>query len=98
MIKKEALKNSNQVKLTFVLPGGNGRSRVTVVGDFNQWNSKATPIAKRNNGTLSASVTLPAGQRVRFRYYSNSGEWFNGEAADSYEPGEYGADNCIVLI
>jgi 1,4-alpha-glucan branching enzyme len=98
MIKKEAIKNSDQVKLTFVLPNDARRARVSVLGDFNDWDPAANPLLKRNNGTMSTSVTLPAGQRVRFRYFSTAGEWFNDTSADAYEPGEYGADNCIVVI
>jgi 1,4-alpha-glucan branching enzyme len=69
-----------------------------VLGDFNQWDPAATPLIKRNNGTASASVVLPVGQRIRFRYLTESGDWFNDEAADAYEPGEYGTENCIVTI
>jgi 1,4-alpha-glucan branching enzyme len=98
MIKKEPLKNSDQVKLTFVLPSSERRARISVLGDFNNWDPAAHPLIKRNNGTMSTSVTLPAGQRVRFRYFSATGEWFNDESADAYEPGEYGAENCIVVI
>lgn len=98
MIKREVLKNANEVKLTFVLPYDNSKPRVAVLGDFNQWDPAATPLVKRNNGTASVSVILPAGQRVRFRYWAESGDWFNDEAADGYEPGEYGAENCVVSI
>jgi hypothetical protein len=56
------------------------------------------PMGKRSNGTLSASVALDKGQRVRFRYFAASGEWFNDEGADAYEPGEFGAENGILLI
>jgi 1,4-alpha-glucan branching enzyme len=103
MIKKENLKNRNDIKLTFVLaadalPTEVNKPRVAVVGDFNEWNPTANLLVKRSNGTLSASVTLPAGQRVRFRYYASDGVWFNDQSADAYEVGEYGAENCVVLI
>lgn len=98
MIKREVSKNAKEVKLTFVLPYDSAKPRVAVLGDFNQWDPVATPLIKRNNGTASASVVLPAGQRVRFRYLAENGDWFNDEAADAYEPGEHGAENCIVAI
>ncbi len=98
MIKREVLKASNQVKLTFIQPVNGTQTRMFVVGDFNQWNPQATPLIKRSNNTASASVVLPASQRVRFRYVTGQGVWFNDEKADAYEPGEHGEDNCLVII
>lgn len=98
MIKREVLANHKEVKLTFVLPYDSTKPRTFVLGDFNQWDPAATPLVKRNNGTASTSVTLPVGQRVRFRYRTEGGDWFNDEAADAYERGEHGAENCIVAL
>ncbi len=103
MIKREILKATNQVKLTFIQPVNiqlvNGSpAPVSVVGDFNSWNPKANPLIKRSNNTASASIILPVGQSVRFRYVTGQGVWFNDEKADAYEPGEHGEENCLVLI
>lgn len=98
MVKKDVVKNSNQVKVTFVLPVDPKRPKVSVVGDFNGWDPAANPMGKRNNGTMSTSVRLDAGQKICFRYYTPEGEWFNDEAADAYESGEFGADNSVVFV
>lgn len=98
MIKRELLKKSNQTKLTFVLPYDSAQAKISVVGDFNNWDPKANPLIKRTNGTASSSVTLEPNQRVRFRYFSADGKWFNDEAADLYEPGEHGEPNSVVII
>jgi 1,4-alpha-glucan branching enzyme len=98
MIKREVLKTSKQVKLTFIQPYNGSQARISVVGEFNNWDPKANPLIKRNNGTASVSVTLPAGQPVRFRYVTDQGVWFNDEAADAYEPGEHGEANCVVIV
>jgi 1,4-alpha-glucan branching enzyme len=97
MIKKEVLAGAKQVKLTFTQPA-EAAAKVSVVGDFNQWDPTALPLRKRSNGTATASVTLAAEQRVRFRYYRADGQWFNDETADGYEVGEAGAENCVVAI
>src|SRR5205085_2546331 len=55
MIKRELLKASNQVKLTFIQPVNGSQTRISVVGDFNHWNPKANPLIKRSNNTASAS-------------------------------------------
>ena len=96
MIKKTSDKN-NKVKVTFSQPYVEGQAALTVVGDFNNWDPTATKLTKRSNGTLSASVTVDAGQRYHFRYYSADGNWINDEAADAYEASEHGSENCILL-
>lgn len=98
MIKKQVEKgSSNKVKVTFALPIEASAYPVAVLGDFNGWDpAAATKLVKRSNGTLSATVTLDAGQRYRFRYYA-AGEWLNDEAADDYESSEHGSENCILL-
>ncbi len=98
MIKKQVEKgSSNKVKVTFALPVEASAHTVAVLGDFNDWNpAAATKLVKRSNGTLSATVTLEAGQRYRFRYYA-AGEWLNDDAADAYESSEHGSENCILL-
>ena len=98
MLKREAVKGSNQVKVTFVIPDDPNQSRVSVVGDFNNWDPKATTFTKRQNNTRSVSATLDAGQRYRFRYYTADGNWFNDDSADAYEPNEHGTHDCLLII
>jgi 1,4-alpha-glucan branching enzyme len=97
MLKRETVKQSNQVKVTFVLPHNPDQPRVSVVGDFNNWDPTATPLVKRPNNTRSASVVLEPGQRYRFRYYAADGSWLNDDSADAYEPNEHGTHNCLVI-
>lgn len=96
MIKKSADKN-DKVKVTFVLPYTEGQPSIAVAGDFNDWSQDSLKLVKRNNGTCSTSVSVDAGKRYRFRYFREDGQWFNDEAADAYEAGEHGSENCILL-
>lgn len=96
MLKREPVKGSAQVKITFVIPHNPDQSRVWVVGDFNNWDPKATPLVKRANNTRSASVTVDANKAYAFRYYTAEGDWFNDEDADAYQANEHGTHNCIV--
>lgn len=97
MIRKQKIKDSNQVKVTFVLPEDHPLGNASVVGDFNNWDPAANPVEKRSNKTHIASVTLEAGQRYCFPYVTGDGDWFNDEAADSYEPSGFGSDNCVLF-
>lgn len=98
MIKKQTIKKNNQVKLTFVQPYDATKPKTFVLGDFNEWQPKGKQLVKRSNGTTSVSITVEPGQRVRFRYCTEDGKWFNDEAADAYEPSEFGEDNSIVIV
>ncbi|MBN2003342.1 MAG: isoamylase early set domain-containing protein [Anaerolineae bacterium] len=98
MISKRAVKNSNQVKVTFVLPEDHPYANGSfVVGDFSGWEVQANPLQKRSNGTYSSVVTLEKGKRYTFRYVSKDGYWFNADDADAYEPNNFGGENGILL-
>ena len=97
MLKREAVKGSNQVKVTFIIPNDPDQPRTSVVGDFNNWDPNATIFVKRQNNTRSVSATVNAGQRYRFRYYTADGTWLNDDSADAYEPIEHGTHNCLLI-
>jgi 1,4-alpha-glucan branching enzyme len=75
MIRRRS--RAGHVKITFALPVNAISGRCSVVGDFNQWQPGCHELRRRGNGTRSASVTLPAGTRIRFRYLAEGDRWFN---------------------
>lgn len=89
-------KRLGKVQVTFVLEDPPAEQPVYVVGDFNDW-SRDTAFKKAKDGTLRATVTLPAGQPVGFRYVTKDGAWFDEPQADAYEPNDQGSTNCVVL-
>lgn len=97
MIKKQQLKGEKQVKVTFALPEEKVGNRVSVVGDFNDWDPAKTKLIKRSNGTFSASVTLKKGEHYAFRYVADDGKWLNDEEADAFEASPFGTKNSVVL-
>jgi 1,4-alpha-glucan branching enzyme len=88
-------KRQDKVQVTFVLDEP-PTEPVFVAGDFNDW-SRDTAFKKAKDGSLRATVTLPPGERVGFRYVTKSGSWFDEPEADAYEPNDQGGTNCIVL-
>jgi 1,4-alpha-glucan branching enzyme len=68
------------VKVTFTLPVNDPAGKVSVVGDFNEWDPFAHPLRKRSNQTRSASVTVSPGSTLRFRYLAEGGVWFDDES------------------
>ena len=96
MIKRQVVKKNKTVKVTFVLDADDSRLPASVVGDFNEWDPKADPFRKRNNGTWSAAVTLKPGKKYQFRYRSDDGTWFDDDQAESYTASEVGTRNCVI--
>jgi len=84
---------AESVKVTFALPLGQMSSRCSVVGDFNEWRPGTHELRRRTNGTRSASVTVPRGSRIRFRYLAEDGHWFNDP--DVYE--HDGPDTVLIV-
>ncbi len=69
---------------------------VFVAGSFNDWQRE--PLKKAKDGSVRATVTVPSGETVAFRYVTASGVWFDDEAADGYAPNDQGTTNGLVQI
>ena len=81
------------VKVTFALPLGQTTTGCCVVGDFNEWQPGLHQMRRRANGTRSASVTVPRGTSIRFRYLAENGHWFNDPEVAPLE----GSDSVLVV-
>jgi hypothetical protein len=96
VIKRARKKGTDEVRATFVVPDDHLYGHVVaVVGDFNGWDPNATPMREQDEERV-ATVTVQAGRRYAFRYLCDDGAWFNDEAADAYEPNDFGVDNSIL--
>jgi 1,4-alpha-glucan branching enzyme len=87
---------SGKVKVTFALPAALWADTIYVVGDFNGWDERATPLRQTESGWM-VSIELEAGRVYQYRYLVNGNEWHNDWQADGYEPNEYGGDNSVVV-
>ena len=96
MIKQSRVKNSDSVKVSFILPRSHPGGKVSVVGDFNGWDPYAHPLRPRSNGTRSAVLTLPSGRRYAFRYLGEGGQWHDDDEAAAFEPNGAGGVNGIL--
>jgi 1,4-alpha-glucan branching enzyme len=93
MIKTSKPRRDGMVRVTFTLPVWEPAAAVSVVGDFNGWNPFAHPLRVRANRTRSASVTVPSGSTLRFRYLADGGRWFDD---DTLTPGE--GEDAIIAV
>ena len=94
-IKKQFLKSKPVCKVTFTVPAEEAQS-VSVVGDFNEWNTEATELKKLKNGSFKGTVDLETASSYEFRYVID-GTYVNDEQADAYAWNDFAAAENGVL-
>lgn len=87
------------IKFVLVAPHA---STVSVVGDFNNWDSLATPMTRTpTGGTWSVAIQLPAGRHV-YAFVVNgangSTQWVADPTAPLAPEDGLGAPNSVVLV
>jgi 1,4-alpha-glucan branching enzyme len=97
MIEKKPAKKKGRVLVTFELPSNTWAERVNLVGEFNDWDTTATPMARsRGDANWKVTLELEAGRRYRFRYLVDGKSWLNEWQADGYAENPYGSDDSVV--
>ncbi|HLY26783.1 MAG TPA: isoamylase early set domain-containing protein [Aggregatilineales bacterium] len=96
MIQKKFLKT--KCKVTFSVPETieEAAQNISLVGDFNNWDSQATPMDKKS-GKFAVTVDLDLNREYEYRYLINGHDWFNDKEADRYAPNPFSSDNSVVL-
>jgi hypothetical protein len=80
------------VKFVFVSPSA---ARVSLVGDFNEWNPDATPM-QRTGGTWTVTVPLRAGRHL-YSFVVDGTDWLPDPSAPLADGG-FGHTNSVVLV
>ena len=98
-IKKQFLKSKPACKVTFKVTKNqaNMADKVSVVGDFNNWDATAAELNKLKDGSFSQTLELESGKTYQFRYVADGKIWFNDEKADSYQDSGHGNEQNGVL-
>ena len=100
-LKKQYLKTKPVCKVTFRLSRKEipDAEQVHVVGEFNNWSVRQTPMKQLKNGAFSLTLGLETGRNYQFRYLVDGKTWINDPAADAYVPSGFsGSDNAVVSI
>lgn len=83
------------VQFVFVAPNA---SRVSVVGDFNDWKVDATPLRSvQAGGMWMVSVPLPAG-RHEYSFVVDGTRWVADPTAPVAVESDYGAPSSVVTV
>lgn len=102
-LTKQFLKSRPACKVKFRLEADEvgQATEVYLVGEFNDWDARATPMRRMKDGGFTAEVELETGREYRFRYLLAGGAsgWLNDGRADSYEYCPFaGTDNSLVSV
>lgn len=100
-IKKTYFKTKETCKVNFRLTGTEVKEaqKICLVGEFNQWDTEATPLRKLKNGSFTTDVELKRGRDYQFRYLIDGNRWENDANADGYVPTPFGdAENSVINI
>ncbi len=100
-IKKIYLRTRKVCKVCFHLPpqAANGAQRVSLVGDFNDWNQQMHPMRRLRNGAFNITVDLEPGREYQYRFLIDGHTWENDWHADKYVPTPFGdSQNSVVIV
>jgi len=89
-IKKQYLKNRSACKVTFKLPkeAAPDAHKVSIVGDFNNWEGGAAVMKRLKSGDFTITMELETG----------STKWENDWCADRYRPNPFGCDDSVIIL
>jgi 1,4-alpha-glucan branching enzyme len=91
---KSAVK-SDIVKVTFKLFAPHA-DKVALVGSFNGWDAKKSPMKKDAKGTWSKSLELAPGS-YEYKFLVDH-EWWSDPACDHFIHNEFGTHNSLIHI
>ena len=70
--------------------------KVSLAGDFNNWDTNATPMQKGPDGIWRLSVPLGPG-RYEYRFYAD-GAWQDDPTAQQRASNALGTENCVRMV
>ena len=93
---KKKTKRSEMVKKTEFSLSAPQAQRVSIAGDFNQWNPSSHPLQQDTKGTWRISLDLKPGKH-EYRFLLD-GEWQNDPNCDSFVENPFGTSNCLKIV
>ncbi|MDG5766180.1 isoamylase early set domain-containing protein [Balneolales bacterium ANBcel1] len=97
MIEKKFTPKRTICKVTFRVPEDWAGKEVSVVGDFNEWDTEANKLEAKN-GSWETTLRLTPGTEYRFRYLLDGERWANDDSADGYASNPYGTEDSLLVI
>lgn len=99
-IKKKYLASKPECKVTFKLSKeiAAAYDKVSLVGEFNNWDPKATTMKKLKAGDFTVTINLEKDKDYQFKYLADNENWINEEEADKLVANDFQGENSVVSI
>jgi len=85
------------VRVTFTLSNTTWADRITLVGDFNDWNRTSHVLRRDREGRWTLTLDLEPARVYQFRYLLDGQTWINDDQADAYVSNLHGTSNSVVV-
>ncbi|MDO3694752.1 isoamylase early set domain-containing protein [Wenyingzhuangia sp. chi5] len=96
-ITKKFLKTKPVCKVTFAISAPDAAEAV-LVGDFNEWDTTATPLKKLKNGTFKVVIDLDTEKSYEYKYLID-GEYVNDDEPEALIFNEFAnAENSLLAL
>jgi 1,4-alpha-glucan branching enzyme len=70
---------------------------VALVGDFNGWDARATPLARSADGSWTTTVSLAPGRHA-YAYVIDDSAWVTDPRVPVTRDVDYGRDHSVVVV
>ena len=98
---KKYLKSKPFCKVTFKFPkkAANGAKKVSIVGEFNNWNEKKDQMKALKDGSFTKTLDLEVGKEYQYRFLLDGKVWENDWNAEKYvSTGVSYEENSVVSV
>ncbi len=97
---KQYFHGGSKCKVTFRLPNeaATDAKKVTIVGDFNDWDTASTTMKQGTRGDYLITIELKSNMDYRFKYLIDGQHWENDWEADSYIANDVGSEDSVVSV
>lgn len=96
MLKKTFTPKRTVCKVKFSIPADWATDSAVVCGDFNNWDTSANKMVKKN-GAWETELRLTPNKTYQYKFLCDS-EWKNDDQADQYLENDYGTVNSVCVI
>jgi 1,4-alpha-glucan branching enzyme len=84
---------SQEVEFNLIAPDA---KKVSIAGQFNNWNPQALPMKKAKDGAWKIKLKLPPG-KCEYKYFVD-GSWINDAARPDSVPNPFGTSNNVITV
>ena len=84
-------------RVIITLPNNLHADRITLVGDFNDWNTTSHPFHRNEAGKWTISIDLETRRAYQFRYLADNKHWMNETESDAWVHNVYGSGNSVII-